>query len=91
MPGLPSWLKYKYSSRHRAGFLYGVPPALGTTRLEVVATNTDTFETGLLTMNLTVLANPVPANKYIRLKINNYNIEDIFDRIDRLKNVFRER
>ena len=27
--GLPAWMKYRYSARHKAGFLYGVPPLPG--------------------------------------------------------------
>ena len=27
--GLPAWMKYRYSARHKAGFLYGVPPVPG--------------------------------------------------------------
>ena len=51
-PSLPPWLSYYYSQDYKAGLLYGVPDTAGQTRLEVVATNRDTFETGTLHINI---------------------------------------
>ena len=40
LPDLPGWLKYKYSHRHKAGFIYGVPPMpTEVLELDVVAMN----------------------------------------------------
>ena len=49
------------------------------------------FDLGLLTMNLSVVRNPLPAVNHIRLRIDNFNIEDIFDRVNKLKKLFRNR
>ena len=50
-------MHYKYSPRHKSGFLYGVPPEpLHIYQLDVVALNLLTYETGLLRLivNVTV-------------------------------------
>jgi len=92
-PSLPPWLKYRHSSRHKAGLLYGVPPTAGQTIIQVVATNRHTFETGELLLNIHVETDPIPAQSEVQLKIDNLNIEDIFDRhrTERLKEIFKQR
>ena len=45
-PSLPSWLKYHYSKDYKTGLLYGVPKLSAQYRLQIVATDRDTFETG---------------------------------------------
>ena len=35
-PSLPTWLKYRHSSRHKAGLLYGVPPSDGHSMIQVI-------------------------------------------------------
>lgn len=65
------------------GFIYGVPPrAKEVYDLDVVATNRDTFETGLLRLivNVTSAGADNTVGRYnIRLKIDNLNLEDMFD------------
>ena len=45
-PSLPSWMKYHYSEDYKTGLLYGVPDVSTQYRLQIVATDRDTFETG---------------------------------------------
>jgi len=92
-PSLPTWLKYRHSSRHKAGLIYGVPPTEGHTIIQVVATNRHTFETGELVLNIHVETDPSPPQSEVQLKIDNLNIEDIFDRhrTERLKEIFKQR
>ena len=116
LPDMPTWMKYKYSQRHKAGnlsttliniiqgfnqfcslgFIYGVPPrAKEVFNLDVVATNRDTFETGLLKVVINVtssIASPGAASFNVKLKIDNLNIEDIFDphRLKNLKSLYTE-
>eukprot|EP00092_Neocalanus_flemingeri_P008945 GFUD01009623.1.p1 GENE.GFUD01009623.1~~GFUD01009623.1.p1 ORF type:complete len:506 (-),score=92.78 GFUD01009623.1:448-1965(-) len=92
-PSLPTWLKYRHSSRHKAGLIYGVPTAAGHTCIQVVATNRHTFETGELVLNIHVENDPSPPQSEVQLKIDNLNIEDIFDRhrTERLKEIFKQR
>lgn len=61
-------------------------------QLEVVATNRDTFETGLLNLTINVTSTSKPAINNVKLKIDNLNIEDVFDahRLKNLKNLFKE-
>ena len=82
-----------------SGFIYGVPPRTNEVyNLDVVSTNMETFETGLLKLTLNVTDAPempqssTPFNN-VKLKIDNLNIEDIFDahRIKALKDLFKEK
>ena len=63
--------------------------------LAVVATNRETFETGLLnlTVNVTAANLATTAKFNIKLKIDNLNIEDVFDphRLKNLKSLFKDR
>jgi len=92
-PGLPSWVKYRHSARHRSGLLYGRPVAEGTTDLQVVATNRETFSTAVLTIKIKVIKKFSPSRNQVQMKIDNLNIEDIFDlhRRERLENLFKSR
>ena len=92
-PALPPWLQYHYSPQYRAGLLYGVPPRPGTTSLRVVATNRETFDTATIAVNINVARDREERSFHVRLKIDNLNIEDVFDkrRSDRLLNLFRSR
>jgi len=92
-PSLPLWLKYRHSTRHKAGLLYGVPPTDGVTVIQIVATNRHTFQTGQLVLNIHVENEPSQPKSEVQLKIDNLNIEDIFDkhRIQRLMGIFKQR
>jgi len=92
-PSLPGWLKYRHSPRHKAGLLYGVPPTTGLTVIQIVATNRHTFQTGQLLLNIHVETEPSLPRSEVQLKIDNLNIEDIFDkhRIQRLMGIFKQR
>ena len=65
--------------------------------LDVVATNRDTFETGLLNLVINVSSSQAQADtaaKYtVKLKIDNLNIEDVFDphRLQNLKGLFEDK
>ena len=58
-----------------------------------MATNRHTFETGELVLNIHVETDPSPPQSEVQLKIDNLNIEDIFDRhrTERLKEIFKQR
>ena len=78
--GLPEWLKYRYSQRHKAGFLYGVPPApFQFLEIDVVAVNRNTFEYGLLRLAVNVTDDDDPAAHVVSLKIDNLDVVDMFD------------
>ena len=66
------------------GFIYGVPPESYPNQLiemDVVAMDHSTFETGLLhlVINVTQGEDDELARNSVRLKIDNLNLEDIFD------------
>ncbi|XP_056640234.1 epsilon-sarcoglycan isoform X1 [Diorhabda sublineata] len=92
-PDLPSWINYIYSEQHRSGFLYGVPPkVIDNIPLEIVALNKKTYETRVENLNI-VISEKLNSAKYeVHLKIDNLNVEDMFDvvRMESLKNVFRK-
>lgn len=94
-PSLPPWLHYHFSEEHRSGLLYGVPERAGKTRLQVLATNRDTFETSLLYLTINIVKTTAYSGSvnHMKLKIDNLNIDDVFDkrRQDRLLDLFKTR
>ena len=72
LPNLPNWMRYKYSRRHKAGFIYGVPPReVGrVVELEVVATDRDTYQTGLLRVLINITQGD-RAPRAVKLKLDN--------------------
>lgn len=93
-PDLPSWINYIYSERHHMGFLYGVPPnSHEDVLLEIVALNRKNYETRRITMPIHITEKLNPAKYEVQLKIDNLNVDDMFDveRMDRLMDVFRKR
>ncbi|KAG8234412.1 hypothetical protein J437_LFUL015522 [Ladona fulva] len=93
-PDLPPWIHYVYSNRHRSGFLYGVPPRDQTdVELEIVGLNRETYETRRHVVHVNVIEKTNPARFEVALKVDNLNVEDLFDaaRLARLLDVFRKR
>lgn len=92
-PDLPAWINYVYSDKHHAGFLYGVPPDKHNAKipLDVIALNRRDYSTRreVLTIHVTEKLNR--AKYEVHMKIDNLNVEDMFDveTMDRLKDVFR--
>ena len=86
-------MRYKYSRRHKAGFIYGVPPReVGrVVELEVVAIDRDTYQTGLLRVLINITQGD-RAPRAVKLKLDNLNLEDLFDshRLRNLKAVFKQ-
>ncbi|KAL3282358.1 hypothetical protein HHI36_005544 [Cryptolaemus montrouzieri] len=93
-PDLPSWIKYVFSEKHRKGFLYGVPPNRNKPKipLQVVALNTKNYETRIEYINIHISEKLNPAKFEVSLKIDNVNVDDIFDieRMDSLRDIFRK-
>lgn len=91
-PDLPPWIHYVYSDRHQTGFLYGVPPLQhGDVELEIVGLNRENYETRRRVVHMSVQEKPDPAKHEVQMKIDNLNVEDMFDsyRLNRLLDVFR--
>ena len=89
-----------YGPSHHAAPLLAIPPVVPPRaneiyHLAVVATNRETFETGLmnLTVNVTATSLGATAKYNIKLKIDNLNIEDVFDphRLKNLRSLFMDR
>ncbi|KAF5273769.1 hypothetical protein FQA39_LY00884 [Lamprigera yunnana] len=93
-PDLPMWISYYYSSNHHTGYLYGVPPdnLYKDVHIDVVALNRQNYETRRHLLTIHANDKIYPAKNEVHLKIDNLNVEDMFDfeRIERLKNVFRK-
>ncbi|XP_071446057.1 epsilon-sarcoglycan isoform X2 [Hetaerina americana] len=93
-PDLPPWIHYVYSNRQQSGFLYGVPPRdQSGVELEIVGLDKETYETRRHVVHVNVIEKPDPSRFDVALKIDNLNVEDLFDspRMDRLLDVFRKR
>lgn len=77
------------------GYLYGVPPNNHHTdvMLEIVALNRKNYETRRITLPIHITEKLNPAKYEVQLKIDNLNVEDMFqiDRMDRLMEVFRKK
>ncbi|CAH0555433.1 unnamed protein product [Brassicogethes aeneus] len=92
-PDLPSWLKYVYSNKHHSVFVYGVAPiGKKSVSLDVVALNRKTYETRVEQIKINIAEKLNPALYEVYLKINNINVEDMFDveRMEALKDIFRK-
>nr|CAD7199146.1 unnamed protein product [Timema douglasi] len=93
-PDLPSWIHYTYSKHEHIGYLYGVPPLKHKDiDIEIVGLNQKTYETGQTTVHMKVHEKVDPARYEVQLKINNMNVENMFDtqRLKRLLDVFRQK
>ncbi|XP_017892583.1 alpha-sarcoglycan isoform X2 [Ceratina calcarata] len=93
-PDLPSWIHYTYSKRDHHGFLYGVPPKdQKYFQLEIVGLNRHTYETRYKVLDMTVLEKENLTKYEVHLKIDNLNVEDMFDRnrTEKLLDIFRRR
>ncbi|XP_014216278.1 epsilon-sarcoglycan [Copidosoma floridanum] len=92
-PDLPSWIHYTYSKRTHRGYLYGVAPKdQKSFKLEIIALNKKTYETRDKILEVIVLENDSVAKYQIQLKVNNLNVEDMFDRnrTEDLFDIFRK-
>ncbi|KAK9869806.1 hypothetical protein WA026_003538 [Henosepilachna vigintioctopunctata] len=93
-PDLPSWIKYVFSEKHRKGFLYGVPPNRNKPiiPLQIVALNKKNYDTKVAYINIRISEKLNPAKFEVLLKIDNVNVDDIFDveRMDNLRDIFRK-
>lgn len=93
-PDLPSWIHYTYSKRDHHGFLYGVAPKdQKYFQLEIVGLNKHTYETRYKVLEMTVLEKENLTKYEVHLKIDNLNVEDMFDRnrTEKLLDIFRKK
>ncbi|XP_068978166.1 epsilon-sarcoglycan isoform X1 [Bombus flavifrons] len=93
-PDLPSWIHYTYSKRDHHGFLYGVAPKdRKYFQLEIVGLNKHTYETRYKVLDMNVLEKENLTKYEVHLKIDNLNVEDMFDRnrTEELLDIFRKR
>ncbi|XP_022207832.2 epsilon-sarcoglycan isoform X1 [Nilaparvata lugens] len=91
-PDLPPWMYYMYSLRHRTGFLYGVPPKTQKDLMvEIIGLNKRNYETRRRIVHMNVVEKPDSAQHEVQIKIDNLNVEDMFDekRLNQLLDVFR--
>ncbi|XP_073996227.1 sarcoglycan alpha isoform X3 [Rhodnius prolixus] len=92
-PDLPSWMNYIYSVRYNSGYIYGVPPAKQQDiTIELIGMNKKNYETRRIVKNINITEKQEPAKYEIQMKIDNLNIDDLFDgqKLQMLMNVFKE-
>lgn len=73
--------------------MYGVPPNnLKSINLDIVGLNRKNYETKMYTLTIHINEKLNPARNEVQLKIDNVNVEDLFDveKMDRLKDIFRK-
>ncbi|XP_043788867.1 alpha-sarcoglycan-like isoform X5 [Apis laboriosa] len=93
-PDLPSWIHYTYSKRDHHGFVYGVAPKNQKYfQLEIVGLNKYTYETRYKVLDMNVLEKENLTKYEVHLKIDNLNVEDMFNRnrTNELLDIFRKR
>ncbi|XP_070154445.1 alpha-sarcoglycan isoform X3 [Polyergus mexicanus] len=93
-PDLPSWIHYTYSKKDHHGFLYGVAPKdQKYFQLEIVGLNKHTYETRHKVLDMNVLERENLTKYEVHLKIDNLNVEDMFDRnrTEKLLDIFRKK
>uniref|UniRef100_A0A2S2QI50 Epsilon-sarcoglycan n=1 Tax=Sipha flava TaxID=143950 RepID=A0A2S2QI50_9HEMI len=94
-PDLLHWIHYKFNTKNRHGYLYGTPPADSSERLiqlDIIGLNKKTYQTARQVIQLNILEKTESATNEIRFKINNLNVEDMFqeEHIPNLLNIFRQ-
>ena len=91
-PSLPAWLSYHQLEAGR-GMLYGVPALHGQTKLQILATDTETFNTHRRLLSVHTHQHRHINQYQVNIKIDNLNIEDVFDerRKGRLLDLFKTR
>lgn len=90
MPDLPKWMKFSYSDYYLDGFIYGVPEKEDVVTIEVIATNTETFQTRRHLVLFEIMEREVTSRYEVQMKFSNLNVEDMFigDRLERLLDIF---
>ncbi|GAB6019327.1 hypothetical protein CHUAL_000921 [Chamberlinius hualienensis] len=93
MPDLPSWIKFIHSDDNHDGYLYGIPSRMGSSVVEVVATNLETYMISRKLIRLQVNPRSTMARYEVQMKFSNYNVDEIFveDRLERLMEIFAKR
>nr|CAG4638401.1 EOG090X04W0 [Cyclestheria hislopi] len=92
LPDLPSWIQFTYNSHLKAGFLYGTPSeTVDFVKLNILATNRDTYEVSLKEVSVYVVPKLDPARRQVRMKIHNLNVEDLMEsvKLETLLDIFR--
>nr|SVE74138.1 EOG090X04W0 [Daphnia barbata] len=93
LPDLPKWINLALNPKLKLGFLYGTAkndrPLI---KLDLVASNTLTFETSSKEVTLEIIPKQEPATRKIKLKIHNLNLEEMMDNEKQIKllDVFRK-
>ncbi|KAH0956314.1 hypothetical protein HN011_008086 [Eciton burchellii] len=93
-PDLPSWIHYTYSKKDHHGFLYGVASKdQKYFQLEIVGLNKHTYETRYKMLDVNVLERENLTKYEVHLKIDNLNVEDMFERnrTEKLLDIFRKK
>lgn len=77
------------------GILYGVPPNIPNKEvlLEIIGLNRRDYSTKRYLKTIQITEKLNPAKHEVQLKIDNLNVEDMFEveRMDRLKDIFRKK
>ncbi|XP_050429473.1 epsilon-sarcoglycan [Adelges cooleyi] len=94
-PDLPPWIRYKSNDKNGYGYIYGTPPVtpeLLQFQLDIVGQNKKTYHVVTKVIQLNIFKKLDIAKYEVRLKINNLNVEDMFeeDRIKSLLDIFRQ-
>ncbi|XP_026814739.1 epsilon-sarcoglycan [Rhopalosiphum maidis] len=94
-PDLLHWIHYKFNSKNRHGYLYGTPPANLLERqilLDIIGLNKKTYQVETQVIQLNIFEKSEYATNEVRFKINNLNVEDMFneERIPYLLDIFRQ-
>ncbi|VVC26480.1 Hypothetical protein CINCED_3A016265 [Cinara cedri] len=94
-PDLPPWIHYKFNSKNRHGYLYGTPPVSPLERqirLDIIGLNKKTYQVTKQVIQLNIVQKFGFAKNEIRFKINNLNVEDMFqeEHIPRLLDIYKQ-
>nr|SVE75080.1 EOG090X04W0 [Daphnia dolichocephala] len=93
LPDLPKWINLVLNPKLKLGFLYGTAKNdLPLVKLDLVASNTFTFETSSKEVTIDIIPKEEPATRKIKLKIHNLNLEEMMDDEKQMKllDVFRK-
>ncbi|XP_070569786.1 alpha-sarcoglycan-like isoform X2 [Ptychodera flava] len=80
-PGLPQWLKYtQKTATMDTAYLYGTPTEadVGKVSIEIVAFDSESYETQKQVMTITVMANENPDTHIVTVNVTNKDVEDMY-------------
>ncbi|CAG0914597.1 unnamed protein product [Notodromas monacha] len=90
-PDLHNWIHYAYDERKGEGYMYGMTPLPGQTKLHLSSLELATYNCRVMEVTLISVAKPGHARRQVEIELYNMDVQDMLigNRMESLKNVLR--